>query len=316
MKYYLGVDLGGTNIAVGIVNEDKELLETMSRPTGKNRSAAEIVEDIAALSSDLMTHQGASCENLISVGVGVPGSVNKKLGTIVYANNLGFVNVPFVSLMKKHFSVPVYMDNDANVAALAEYTVGCGKECDSFILVTLGTGVGAGIIINHQLVTGCNYGAGEIGHMVIDMHGKKCNCGRRGCYELYASATALVEQAREAMLWHPESKLWELCQGREEDMNGKLLFDGVRAGDMISEDVLKHYVNYLSIGILDLINMMQPDVLCIGGGISKAGNLILNPLKKLVAEKVYTRDDAIQTEIKIAELDNGAGILGAAFLQK
>ena len=182
------------------------------------------------------------------------------------------------------------------------------------IAVTLGTGVGGGIILGGKLWNGVNYGAGELGHMVIDRNGPECNCGRRGCFEALASATALIGQTREAMDSAPESLLWELCGGDKRMADGRTVFEAAGRGDQTAAMVVERYIGYLAIGVTNLVNIFQPEIICIGGGVSRAGELLLEPLKRLVAEEDYARDSSVHTDIRLAELGNDAGLIGAALL--
>lgn len=314
--YCVGIDLGGTTIKAGIVDESYQIVLSGAVPTDCRNGARVVVQDMASLVYSLLYESGISIEQVAAIGVGVPGTANKKTGMVEYANNLGFENEPLVPLLKNYFSKPIYFDNDGNAAAWGEYLAGSGKGHSSMIMVTLGTGVGAGMILNGELYEGCNYAAGEFGHFVIQHDGIPCNCGRRGCFETYASATALIRMTKEHMETEEgkQSLLWELCNQDIGQVDGRMLFDAVRKDDNTAKEVLEEYVYYLAIGITDIINMFQPEILCIGGGISKAGDLLLEPLKKLVDKQIYTRTSAVKTEIVIASLDNDAGIIGAAML--
>lgn len=314
--YYIGVDLGGTKVAIGIVNKEGGLIAQTAFSTKKEEK--QLVKEIYEKSKALLAEQTITLEEIVSMGIGVPGTVDEKKRVIVYANNLDFVMVPMVEMLEQYFPFPVYMDNDANVAAWAEYKAGAakGKNPDSMIMVTLGTGVGAGFIMHDKLFGGCNQGAGEIGHMVIDVNGIPCNCGRRGCFESYASATALLEQAKTAMNGKKDTLLWELCHGDEKALNGKLFFQAVEKEDQVACEVLQGFQEYLLVGLLNLINIFQPDLLVVGGGISKAGDILLAPVREKIRKLVYTRDDRIQTQLVQAKLGNEAGIIGAALLKQ
>lgn len=310
MGYRVGLDIGGTTIGIGFIDENDNiefqtsiLTRTDEKRLDPDKLAKRICESILEFD-----------KKVDAIGIGVPGTVDSKSGTIIYANNLDFVNVPFASYIKRYIDVPVEMDNDANVAAWAEYKAGACKDknINSMVMITLGTGVGAGYVFNNQIFSGCNMGAGEIGHMVIDMYGKPCNCGRRGCFEGYASATALMEAAAKAMEKDGSTVLWELCPDRK--INGKIFFEAVRRKDELANRVYDQYMTYLSVGVLNVINALQPDMLVIGGGISQVGDLLLNPLKARIKDLVYTRDSKIQTQIVIAKLGNEAGILGGGLL--
>ncbi|MDO4324827.1 MAG: ROK family glucokinase [bacterium] len=316
--YCIGIDLGGTTIKAGIVDETYQIVKADAVPTQASKGAEAMVKDMVDLVLGLLSDAEISMSEIAAIGLGVPGTANKETGMVEYANNLGFENEPLVPLLQKYFDKPIYFDNDANAAAWGEYLAGCGRGHKSMVMVTLGTGVGGGVILDGQLYEGCNYAAGEFGHFVIQCEGLPCNCGRRGCFEMYASASGLIRMTKEAMQQEGgrSSILWELCGKNPENVNGKLLFEAVANEDETAKKVLEKYIYYLSVGITDIINMFQPEVLCIGGGISKAGDVILTPLKKLVDEQIYTRTSKVKTEIVIASLDNDAGIIGAAMLQE
>lgn len=316
-KYTIGVDIGGTNIAIGIIDENYELIAKDSVETPKNGTAKEIVSRIVSLISTMAKREKISNDNIECIGIGVPGTVNKDSGKIEFANNLAFHDEDLLSMLKKHYEgIPMAMNNDANAAAYGEFVAGAGKDVDSLIMVTLGTGIGGGIIIDKKLYEGSNYAAGELGHFVINCEGIPCNCGRRGCFEAYASATALIEQTKAAMKNDKESILWEMCDYNLEKVEGKTLFDSVRLFDKTAERVLNQYIYYLSVGIIDIINVFQPDMICIGGGISKAGDLILDGLQARVKKEDYARTSKKQAKIVFAQLENDAGIIGAGLLAK
>lgn len=317
MGYYIGIDLGGTNIAGGLVTEEGKIRIKKSIPTGRGRSAVEIVEDMADLAVHLAEAGGITWDEVCSVGIGVPGTANKETGVVEFANNLGFYDEPIVQLLKERLpGKNILFDNDANAAAWGEYVAGSGKGTKNMIAVTLGTGVGGGIILNGELYEGVNYAAGELGHFVIDFNGKECNCGRRGCYEAYASATALIEQTKEAMKKNPSCALWKIVGGDLERTEGKTVFDGIAMGDAVANQVFEQYIHYVGVGLVDLINIFQPELICIGGGISKAGEMLLDPLGRIIERESYTRTAKHQTKLVIASLDNDAGIIGAALLPR
>jgi len=299
--YKIGVDLGGTNISLGVVDDNWAIIGRGRRKTLAGRPAQEIMADIVAAAMDAIEAAKLKLEDIESVGLATPGSVEKDTGVITFANNLDFHNVPARELLSQWFSCPIYLDNDANCAALGEAIAGCGKGVGSFVAITLGTGVGSGIVIDGKIVNGVNDAAGECGHMVIDINGKPCNCGRRGCWEAYASATALMNQARDAGL---------------NIENAKDVFDARDAGNERAALVVEQYLRYLAIGLGNLINALQPDKICIGGGLAYQGENLLAPLCELVKHERYTRYAPKQTELVRAVLGNDAGIVGAAALTK
>lgn len=314
--YKIGVDLGGTNIAVGVIDADNKIIGISKRKTNTPRPAKEIFDDINLCIADAIVDAGITVEDVESIGIGTPGSVDHATGVILYANNLDFYNVPAVEYINEKFpETKVYIDNDANCAALGEALAGCGKGKKSFIAVTLGTGVGGGIVLDGKLLVGCNDAGGEIGHMVINPDGEPCNCGRIGCWERYASATALVNQTKAAMLENKDSKMWELCNGDVENAGGRTAFDGMRLGDKCATEVCNKYIRYIAVGTVNLVNIFQPELICFGGGICNEGETLLEPIRELIKLWRYSKKQEKQTEICRATLGNDAGIIGAALLQ-
>ncbi|MEY8536349.1 ROK family protein [Blautia pseudococcoides] len=316
MKYTIGIDVGGTNIAAGLVDENGIMVSIAGRKTCPPRPAEAYAEDMAELGRELVEKNGLFWEDVLWLGVGLPGTVNINKGALEYANNLGIVYAPLKEMLEKLLPCKIYLENDGDAAAWAEFLYGAGKGSRDFLMVTLGTGIGAGIIMNGKISRGVNYAAGEVGHMTIQFDGEVCSCGRRGCFEQYASASALVRQAK-AMMKNDRNKdslLWQLCSGNPEIVEGKQIFQAVREGDEKTKQVLEQYLGYLECGITNLINIFQPDILCIGGGISRAQDCLLEPLKELCSKHVYSRDSQVQTKIVPAKFYNEAGILGAALL--
>ncbi len=311
--YRIGIDLGGTNIAAGLVNEEKRIVDSVSIKTNAPRSVASVIDDMAALVDTLVERSGISRTEIASVGVGVPCTANEENGHLEDANNLGWDDEPFLTLLGVKLNLPVYFGNDANVAAWAEYR--CGNyEDDSFLMLTIGTGIGGGIIIGGKLWAGINGAAGEFGHISLKYDGISCTCGRRGCFEAYGSANALVEQAKERMAGEKGSLLWTLCGNDVNKLEAKTVFDGAAAGDQLSKYVLDQYTDYLAEGIASIINIFQPAHLCIGGGVSRAGDALLIPVREKVARLRYSQSAKKNTEIILAKLHNDAGIIGAALL--
>lgn len=312
----IGIDLGGTKIAAGLVDENRVLGSSIQEPTGLPRPAGELAEAIYHLADRLLKEQGLTFQDVESVGIGIPGTVNKETDCIEYANNFGFENVPFLKMLKELFPCPVYGENDAKAAAWGEYLAGAGRGSRSMTAVTLGTGVGGGIILDGKILEGHNGAAGELGHMVIYQNGRPCTCGRRGCLEAYASATALVSRAKEAMEHCETSMLWNLCGRNLSEVNGRIIFEASKKGDPTACEVLDSFTEDLSDGIANIINILQPEVLCIGGGLSGAGEALLAPVREKTAPKIYSRASEKNTRILLAELGNGAGIIGAACLNE
>ena len=306
---YIGIDLGGTNIAVGLVNDDGQILHSASVPTLKERHWSEIVKDMATLTERVILESGYARKDIRAVGIGCPGSIDKENGVVVYSNNIVMHNVPMADEFRKHFDVPVYLENDANAAALGEYTT-FGENVNSFVFITLGTGVGGGIILNGKVWSGFNGAGAEIGHQSLVFDGKPCTCGRRGCLEAYASVSALIEQSQEAMDAHPESLMnaWAQEHGK---VTGRTSFDCAKQGDPIAIAVRDRYLEYVAEGICSIVNVLQPEFLSIGGGISREGDMLLEPIKKYFAANDYNKHMK-KTDIRIAKLFGDAGIVGAA----
>lgn len=314
--YRIGVDLGGTNIATGVIDENNKIIGRGKVKTNAPRPAEEIFDSIKEAVELAVKDSGISYDDVVSIGVGTPGSVNKETGEIEFSNNLKFHHVPAKQMLEERLQKNVYLENDANAAALGEAVAGCGNGVKNFVAVTLGTGVGSGIIIDGKICRGSNYCGGEIGHTIINVDGIPCNCGRKGCWEKYASATALVSQAVEAMEGNKDSLLWKTCEGDLNKVDGRSIFAALDMGDEIAKSVVDRYLYYVSVGVTNIVNALQPDAICIGGGISGQGEKILKPIREHVKNERYSIYSAKQTEILPAILANDAGIIGAALLDE
>lgn len=312
--YKLGIDLGGTNIVAGVVDDNYNIVATSKVKTNLPRPAEEVIDDMVKAANIAIESAGLKVSDIDSMGVGSPGAIDPVHGVVCYANNLGFNNVPMAKMLKERMGVDFYIENDANAAAYGEYIAGAGRGTNDFIAITLGTGVGGGVIINGKIYSGSNYAGAELGHTVIAMGGEMCSCGRQGCWEAYASATALIRQTKQAMIKYPKSVMWELCGGDINKVDGRTAFDAMRKGDVAGKMVVDKYVEYVAVGVSNNINIFQPDVLCIGGGISKEGDNLIKPIKAFLEGENYARNIEKNTEVKVAELGNDAGIIGAAYL--
>ncbi len=314
MKYYIGIDLGGTNIVAGVVDENYNIVSKASTKTNCPRPAEAIADDMAAMAIQAVKEAGLTMDDIQWVGVGTPGIANSETGIIEYSNNLGFKDTPMAEYIRRHIDKPVYIENDANAAAYGEYVAGAAKGARNAVCITLGTGVGGGIIIDGRIYAGSNFAGAEIGHTVINVDGPRCSCGRRGCFEVYSSATGLVRMTKEKMEVCPDSKMHEVTAERGGKVSARTAFDCMRMGDAAAKEVVDAYIRHLAAGITNTINIFQPDILCIGGGVCNEGDPLLLPMKELVAKEVYTRNSPKNTEIVIAKLGNDAGLIGAAFL--
>ena len=313
--YRIGVDLGGTNIAVGLVNENAEIVKKLSVPTGATRPGEEIVADIAMLCKNVCAEMGIALADVQSIGIASPGIANHDTGVVEYANNLPFKKFPIADLLKSSLGtdIAVRIENDANAAAWGEACAGAAKGTKNSVMITLGTGVGGGIVMDGKVYSGFNYAGGELGHIVIEVDGAPCSCGRNGCWEAYSSATALIRMTKEKI---------EECKatGRYTSMaeaprvSGRTACDAMRQGDAAAKEVYDKYIRYLAAGITNIVNIFQPEVISIGGGISGEGQSLIDALEPIVRKEQYGGSVVALTALRIAKLGNDAGIIGAAML--
>lgn len=315
--YYIGVDLGGTSIKAGLVDQSFNIVSMKSLPTRRERSAEEIIKDMASLCKTLIEEKGLTEKDISSIGIGCPGLASAKDGIILSSSNLNFENINVKEIMAKYIQLPVYVENDANCAAIGETVKGAAKGESEVVVLTFGTGIGGGLILNGNIYRGGFFGAGEVGHQVVRTELKHaCGCGRKGCWEQYASASALVRNAKKVAESHPESLLVKNAPDqRIDNINGKIIFEAAIAGDKVAIDVLDHYFDDMAVGIANMINILEPQMIVIGGGISAQKDYILKHLEPKIQKQMYG-GLAMKTKISIAELGNDAGIIGAAYLEK
>ena len=311
----IGIDIGGTFLKAGVVTEDGNILATAARPTGFPRPVEDIIKDIAGAATDAVAKAGLTLDDVSFVGCGCPGTVNQQTRLIEYAGNLGFKQTPLVGELEKLLGKPVMAENDANAAMLGEWKAGAARGTQDCVCITLGTGVGGGVIAGGKMVRGVNSAGAELGHTVIDFNGVQCNCGRKGCWEAYASVTALIRQTQAAMMADLDSAMWQLAPTLEE-VNGRTAWDAMRAGDETGKAVVDQYIEFVGVGVVNMINVFQPEVLCIGGAISKEGDRLLQPLMEKAMIEHYSKYSEKQTKICRCKLGNDAGIIGAAFLDQ
>lgn len=314
--FNIGIDLGGTNIKAGVVNEEYEIVASASVKTNLPRPAEGIVDGICEAVDIALKSAGVELNEINAVGIGTPGSANRETGEVLYSNNLGFRNTHLGEMLKARLGKKIYVENDANAAAFGEYLAGGGKGYENVVVITLGTGVGGGVIIDGKIYTGFNFCGAELGHTVIEYNGRACTCGRKGCFEAYSSATALIASTKKAMEEHKESKLWTIAGGSLDGVDGKTAFDGMRAEDETAVKVVKEYIEYLGCGLTNMVNIFQPQILLIGGGICKEGDNLTKPLREIIARDSYCIDEKLLPKLDICRLGNDAGIIGAAFLCK
>ena len=316
--YRIGIDLGGTNIAAAIVGDDFKIVRKMSVPTGAERDASLIMDDMAELCRSVCAETGVDISEIEAIGIASPGVANHTDGIIEYSCNLPFRKYPICKELSNRLGIDnVHVENDANAAAWGEAVAGAAKGSRDSVMITLGTGVGGGVIIGGKVFSGFNYGGTELGHVVISVGGRQCNCGRRGCWEAYSSATALIKMTSEKLeecRKNGRNTLMAEMAEKSGKVSGRTAFDAMKAGDEAAREVIDIYITYLASGLTSMINIFQPEVLSIGGGISGEGQSLIDMLLPKIRAEQYGAGFIELTKVCIAELGNDAGIIGAAFL--
>ena len=315
-KYTVGIDLGGTNIVAGVVDKDYNIIARAECKTAIPRPESEVCDSMAAIVKEAVKKAKLKMDDISHIGIGVPGAVNPETKIVETSPNLLFHNWEVSKMMEERLNKPVRIENDANAAAWGEFLAGSAKGCKNAVAITLGTGVGGGIIIDGKLYSGSNFAGAELGHMVIVKDGKECGCGRKGCWESYASATALINMTKEAIK-NEKAEFSYMLKAVEGDLNnvtGKTPFDAMLAGDATGKAVVEEYIGYLATGIVNVINIFQPDIICIGGGVCRQGENLLAPVRAIVEKERITKHNEKQTVLCTATLGNDAGIIGAAML--
>lgn len=297
----IGFDVGGSHIAAGVVNEDKQIIARREIPFLPDLPYQTTVEKMADMVRSLCDELSIEPTQLASIGLSVPGSIDPSTGEVIHAHNLQFHSVPIVSEMKTHFpSLPIFLANDANAAALAELHAGAFRGCQTAVLLTLGTGVGGGVILGGKMFNGGLGHGVELGHMCLDLNGPLCTCGNRGCIETLCTATWLIQQGRELM-------------GDQEKMTAKVVIDAAKEGDARGQEIFDRYVDQLSSALVSIANLLDPEVIALGGGVSLAGDFLFEPLREQVRQKSFFH---FSHKVVPAELGNDAGIIGAAMLAR
>ncbi len=318
MSYCIGIDLGGTNIVAGIVNkEELRIVHTAKCKTrAMERPWQEIADDMIKCCNEAVEQYGISWKEIDSIGIGSPGTIDTERQIIVFAGNLPFDHTPMVAYIQERVSCPVSIANDADAAAYGEYRAGAGRGAASMVAITLGTGVGSGIILDGKIHTGHGFAGGELGHIILQMDGRPCTCGRKGCFETYGSATGLKCTTWEHMEKNKDSLMWQLCDGSLDNISGRTAFEAMKAGDAEGKAVVDEYIRALSEGICSIVNALQPELICIGGGVSKEGALLTDPINEFIDKYAFARFADKKTRVVAAELGNDAGIIGAALLER
>ena len=308
----VGIDIGGTSIKGAVVNEFGQPSEMFSIPVIKGDTQEEIIEKVAnTLNEYLKEHKFD--EPISGIGIGIPGSIDAKRGICIYSNNLDWKDLDVVGIMKKHFNMPIRITNDANAAALGEAAFGAGKKYPNVIMITLGTGVGGGVVIDNKIYEGSDGTGTELGHMIIVKDGVMCTCGRRGCLEQYASANALARETKESMDKNPDSLMHDISKELGK-INARVPFIAARRYDKAALEVVNEYVEYLGTGICNFCNIFRPDCVVLSGGVSNEGDYLIDRLTKFCEDNNYGFPYSKHCVIKVAELGYMAGIIGAASL--
>ncbi len=309
--YCVGVDIGGMSIKAGIVDNQGRIIKKDRVPTDVEGGADKIIADIGDM---LLRLADPKDRDFVGIGIGCPGAINSATGTIDRAYNLKWTNVPLAEKLSRYINRPIRVSNDANVAALGETMFGVGRMYSNTVMLTLGTGVGGGIIIDDKLYEGNESKGGELGHTVICVDGEQCTCGRRGCLEAYCSATALIRDTKAAMQADKSSAMWEYAEGSLDNVSGKTAFECSKTGDKSAIKVVDKYIKYLGEGMLNFANIFRPQAIILGGGVCAQGSYLINKLKDYCAERDYGFAGMPRFDILVAQLGNDAGIIGAAAL--
>ncbi len=311
---YIGIDLGGTSAKAAVLDKAGTILSNEHLPCPRTEGDEAILSVMVETVHNALRAAGVTLAQVASVGVGTPGIANCANGVVEYSCNLGFSNTPLGAELSRRLGKEVFVENDANVAALGEYYAGAGKGAHSLVAITLGTGIGGGVVIRDRLIHGFNYAGTELGHTVIVQDGAPCGCGRRGCWEAYCSATALIRQVREVMVQHPNSLLWQVAGGELSAVDGRTVFAAMEQGDTVATELFRRYTRHLATGLVNMVNIFQPEVICVGGGISNAGEILLEPVRKILALEDYARNSPRRCKLVRAQLGNDAGVIGAGML--
>ena len=312
MNYYIGIDVGGTFIKAGIVDKNGNIIADGKIASECDKGGDKLADNAATLVFELLEKSGINKEQIVGAGMGFPGFIDSKNGIVVYSNNVRLSDFPIVEIIQAKLGLKVKVANDANVAALGEKVFGAGKDYNDMVMITLGTGVGSGIIIDGKLFEGNRSAGAEIGHMLLVHGGEQCTCGRKGCFEAYSSATALIRDTKRAMQNHKDSLMWEI--GSVDNVTGKTPFDYAKK-DKYAADVVNNYIEMLGSALTDIANIFRPEAIIIGGGVCAQGDNLVIPLKKKIQSELFGADfGSPEVVLRVAELGNKAGLLGAAAL--
>lgn len=310
---YIGIDVGGTTIKAGAVDEKGNILAKDVRPTGVERGYEAMIRDMGELAIAVAQASGHTMAQVKAIGIGIPGIMDPRTGRVPFCTNLNWHDVPILDEMKKYTDAPVYVDNDATVAGLAESVAGVSAGVKNSVFITLGTGVGGGIVVDGKVYSGPHGIASEVGHMVTVVDGELCTCGMKGCWERYASASALIREGRRLAQDKPWSAIAKQVNGDLEAIEARTVIDLAKSGDPDCAELFDRYVYHLCVGLRNLINLYDPEVIVLGGGVSKAGDFLLNAVRAKLPTMVFFKTMPY-ARVELAQLSNDAGIIGAAML--
>ncbi|MGI6238809.1 MAG: ROK family protein [Christensenellales bacterium] len=310
---YVGIDVGGTGLKAGVVDESGAILSKVSCPTKVERGAEPVIADMAQLALRAIDAAALTLADVKAVGIGIPGIQDPRTGRVPFCTNLGWHDVPLVEWMQRVIDKPIFVGNDATVAGLAESVSGISAGAQNSVFVTLGTGVGGGVVIGGKVFSGSNGVGTEIGHMITVAGGEMCTCGNKGCWERYASATAIIRMGAAHIAAHPEGALSQAVGGDAEAITAKHVIDLAKAGDAGCAAIFDEYVYHLCVGLVSIINLFDPEVIALGGGVSAAGDFLLDAVRNKLPEMIFYKAMPY-ARIELATLGNDAGIIGAAML--
>lgn len=313
MKYYIGIELGVKNIVAGILDKNGKLIRRDTVPTNKDRDFEEIIKDMCSLIVKITNDEDVELKNIKYIGVGCPGIIDHLHGIVIKNYTLNFNNAHVRTEIQKHINLPVYVENDANCVAIAEYLLGAAYGTTSSLTIKVGVGIGGGIIIDGNMYNGFNFGGTEFGHMVIDYNGRQCTCGRKGCWEQYASAATIISQTKQLVSDYPESILANLVKNNLYTITELTAFEAAKAGDEQAKKLCKEFLDYFAEGVANIVNILMPEVVVIAGPISKLGNALVNPLVEILSERIYCKE-LLLPEFKMAEMGTAGIVVGAAML--
>lgn len=313
MKYSIGVELGVKNIVAGVLDKNGKLIRRDTVPTNKDREFEEIIKDMCTLIFKILEDEDIEIRNVRYIGVGCPGITDNQHGIVLRNYTMNFKDAKVRAEVQKHINLPVYVENDSNCVAIAEYLLGAAYGTSKSLTIKIGNGIGGGMIIDGDIYNGLNFGGTEFGHMVIDMNGRQCSCGRKGCWEQYCSAAALINQTKQLAADYPDSKLAGIIKNNCNQITEITAFEAAKAGDEPSRKLCSEYVVYFAEGMANMVNILMPEVVIIAGPISKLGNGLVYPLVDLLREKIYCKELHLP-EFKMAEMGNAGIIVGAAML--